>query len=150
MILFFLDGVLRNPKGAPIYEATALMHALSDSKKVTVLSKDNADAERWMKSTNVGLIDDMVDYSFINATEDKDYHLVEYCRARGKVDSVFTGDVELAKRLLEAGINTFLFLQPMYMRPEFRPDGRGRRAWQDIVDELDKQQDLYMDDERVQ
>lgn len=149
MILFFLDDVLRNAKGSPLYEVAAILNAVKDSKKVTILSKNNEDADRWLKSVNVGKIDDLVDYSFITAVEDKDYWLVEYCRANGKVDLVITADVDLAKRLLEVGVNTMLFLHPMYIRPEFRPDGRGRRKWDAIVEELDKQQELHAEDTRV-
>lgn len=149
MILFFLDDVLRNAKGSPIYEVAAILNAVKDSKKVTILSKSNEDADRWLKSVNIGKIDDLVDYSFITATDDKDYWLVEYCRANGKVDLVVTANVELAERLLEVGVNTLLFLHPMYIRPEFRPDGRGRRGWDAIVEEIDKQQELHAEDTRV-
>jgi len=149
MLLIFLDDVLRNPKGSPIYEVTAILNAVKDSKKVTVLSKDNRDTDRWLKSVNIGTVDDMVDYSVLPGKEDQDFKLVEYCRARGRVDLVITADVELATRLLEAGLNTFLFLHPMYIRPEFRPDGRNRASWDDIIAELGRQQGLYAEDDRV-
>lgn len=150
MILMFLDGVLRNAKDAPIYEMMAILNATRDSKKVTILAKDRTDAERWLKTVGLGKIDHLVDYKNVTATEDKDYWLVEHCRSQNKIDMVFTSDPELAKRLLEQGINTSLLLHPLYIRPEFRPDGRGKRSWDEIVEEMDKQQELYSEDSRVQ
>lgn len=123
--------------------------ALAPSKKVTVLCEDREDAERWMKTSNFGEIAETLDYSYISAVEDKDFALVQYCRSQGKVELVITADVELAERLLADGLHVLLFLHPMYMRPEFRPDGRGRRAWDAITEELDKQQKLYEEDRRV-
>ena len=149
MILMFLDGVLRTTNDAPIYESIAILSAVKDSKKVTVLAKDRADADRWLKSTGVGKIDNIVDHSHVTATEDKDFWMVEYCRAQGKITMVFTSDTVLAEKLLENGVTTMLLLHPMYIRPEFRPDGRGRKSWEAIVEEIDKQQEMYAEDERL-
>lgn len=150
MILIFLDGVLRAPNQGPLYEGTALFHALKDSKKVNILSKNNKDADRWLKLNNLGKVDDLYDYSYIaTATENHDYKLVEYCRSQAKIELVITADVELAEKLLTQGLHVLLFLHPMYIRPEFRPDGRGRRAWDAITAELDKQQELYAEDSRT-
>ena len=149
MILIFLDDVLRAPSQAPLYEGRDLYIALAPSKKVTVLCKDREDAERWMKTSNFGDIAETLDYSYITAVEDKDFALVQYCRSQGKVELVVTADVRLAEKLLADGLHVLLFLHPMYMRPEFRPDGRGRRDWDAITVELDKQQQLYAEDRRV-
>lgn len=149
MILIFLDDVMRTPKGSPLYEGVALYHALKYSKKLSVLAKDRQDAERWLKTNNVGKIDEVIDYAYISAVDNKDLALVEYCRSQGKVELVITADVALAERLLEEGLHTILFLHPMYIRPEFRPDGRGRRSWDAITEELDRQQELYAEDPRV-
>lgn len=149
MILIFLDDVLRAKTQAPVYEGRDLYLALAPSKKVTVLCKDREDAERWMKLSNFGEVAETLDYSYTTAVEDKDFALVQYCRSQGKVELVVTADIELAEKLLADGIHTLLFLHPMYMRPEFRPDGRGRRYWNAITTELDKQQQLYSEDSRI-
>ena len=149
MILIFLDDVLRTPKGSPLYEGVALYHALKESGKLSVLCKDRVDAERWLKASNVGAIDEIIDYSYITAVDNKDMALVEYCRSQGKVELVITASVPMAEQLLEQGLHTILFLHPLYIRPEFRPDGRGRRSWDAITAELDRQQELYSEDPRV-
>lgn len=149
MILIFLDDVLRAPSQAPLYEGRDLYLALAPSKKVTVLCKDREDAERWMKLSNFGDVAETIDYSYITAVDNKDLALVQYCRSQGKIELVVTADVPLAEKMLEDGLHVLLFLHPMYMRPEFRPDGRGRKSWDDITIELDKQQQLYLEDKRV-
>lgn len=127
-----------------------MFHVLRDSKKVNILSKDNKDAERWLKINNLGKIDELYDYSYIKTVEeDYDFRLVEYCRSQGKIELVITADVNLAERLLTQGLHVLLFLHPMYIRPEFRPDGRGRKSWDAITMELDKQQELYAEDSRT-
>lgn len=149
MILIFLDDVMRSHSKAPIYEGRDLYLALQPSKKVAVLCEDKDEAARWMKMSNYGEIAEMFDYSYITAVEDKDMALVQYCRSQGKIELVVTANVELSERLLAEGLHVLLFLHPIYMRPEFRPDGRGRRAWDAITTELDKQQLLYSEDNRV-
>jgi hypothetical protein len=57
----------------------------------------------------------------------------------------------LAKNLLEVGITTVVFLQPSYVKEEFRPDSRvGRKSWEDISTEIANQQDAIKEDPRVQ
>jgi hypothetical protein len=61
-----------------------------------------------------------------------------------------TDDVELTRKLIEAGIPTLVFLNPRYTRPEFRPDTRtGVKSWEAITDEMDKQQEIYREDVRL-
>ena len=82
--------------------------------------------------------------------EDPDIEQVKYVRSQGKVELVVTSDTELAKKLLEIGLDTLLFLHPTYLRPEFRPDGRqGIRSWAAIEEEIDKQIEMIREDPRV-
>jgi hypothetical protein len=42
-------------------------------------------------------------------------------------------------------------MQPIYMNEKFRPDGRqGVRSWQKIKEELESQQEAFLEDPRVQ
>jgi hypothetical protein len=76
---------------------------------------------------------------------------VEYVRSQGPVEMVICSDPVLGKRLLEAGITTLMFLQPSYIKEDFRPDSRqGVKSWSDIVDEIVKQQESFVEDPRVQ
>lgn len=149
MILIFIDDVMRTPKGSPLYQGTALYHVLKESKKVVLLAKDKDDAERWLKTNGIPKFDELLDHSYITPGDNNDLRLVEYCRSQGKIELVVTADIELSKYLLEQGIHTLMFLHPSYIRPEFRPDGRGRKAWDAVVQELDHQQELYADDRRI-
>ena len=151
MILIFLDGVLRDEsKHGAIYEGLALFRLFKDATKVVVLAKNQADAERWCKQNNILKVDEIVDYDIPAIGTDPDFRLVEYCRARGGLQLVITSDPRLAAKLLEIGVHTLLFLHPSYMRHEFRPDSRqGVKPWADIHEEINRQKEMMVGDERV-
>lgn len=149
-ILIFLDGVLRRAKDrSPIQEGTSLYKSLSEKTRVVVLAENKLEAERWFKENGMSQkLDDIVDYKD-KAADDQKFRQVDYCRSNGKISYVVTDDVDLAAKLLESGVTTYLFLAPRYIRPEFRPDGRGRKSWDAVIEEIDKQQELYSEDPRV-
>jgi hypothetical protein len=63
---------------------------------------------------------------------------------------VMTGNVESAKELLERGFRTLLLLDPEYIDPASRPDNRnGRKNWDEIQAEIDKQQEMFAEDPRI-
>jgi hypothetical protein len=79
-----------------------------------------------------------------------EFRQVEYVRSQGPVDFVITPDPKLTIKLLEIGITTMVFMNPIYIREEFRPDSKvGIKKWGDIVDELVRQQESYIEDNRV-
>lgn len=144
----FLDGVLRKDKTAPIRQGLLLYKALVDKQRVVVLCEKKDDAERWFKENKLTKIDDIV--SLEDSPVDTEYDLVEHIRSRGNITMVVTPDVELATQLLEKGVNTILFLEPKYIRPEFRPDiPRGAKVWANLVAEMDRQQGLIETDNRL-
>ena len=58
--------------------------------------------------------------------------------------------VESAKELLERGFRTLLLLDPEYIDPASRPDNKnGRKSWDDIQAEIDKQQEMFAEDPRI-
>ena len=124
--------------------------SLTERIRTVIIADDKEEAERWFKQNGMSKkLDDIVDYK---PTGELNVNLrrVEYCRNIGNVEFVVTADVDLAKELLQAGVTTYLFMQPKYMRPEFRPDGRqGRKSWDNITEELDRQQELYSEDPRL-
>ena len=149
-ILIFLDGVLRREKDrSPIQEGVSMYKSLIERSRVVVIADDKVEAERWFKENGMSQkLDDIVDIA-PKGELDLKFRRVDHCRSNGKVDFVVTDDPDLSKKLLEAGISTYLLLSPRYIRPEFRPDGRGRMSWDDIIEELDRQQELYKEDPRL-
>jgi hypothetical protein len=147
----FVDNVLRGAGNAPIYQGLALYRLLNDTNRVVLLCERKEEANRWLLTHRINKLDDLIDQTVIGRGEDKRLQQVEYCRSQGKVDFVVTGDIDLGKDLLEHGIDTFLFLHPMYIRPEFRPDGRegGPKHWKAIEEEVDRQLELYKEDPRT-
>jgi hypothetical protein len=146
----FVDDVLRSSTGSPIYQGLALYRMFNEDVRVVLLTDDREKTHRWLLEHRINTFDDLVDRNVPGVLDDPDLQQVKYCRSQGKVELVVTANVELAKKLLEIGLDTLLFLHPTYLRPEFRPDGRqGMKAWADIENEIDKQIEMIKEDPRV-
>ena len=150
-VIMFVDGVLRSHTGAPIYQGLAIYRLFNDGNRVVLLCNDRAKDDRWLKEHKINKLDDLIDKSIPLLTDFPEYRQVEYCRGKGTIDLVITSDPELAKRLIEVGITTMVFMQPSYIQERFRPDSsEGRRTWGAISDEIKKQQDTLLEDPRLQ
>lgn len=150
-ILMFVDGVLRSHTGAPITQGISLYRTLKDKTQVFLLCNHKERDDRWLREQKINLVDDLVGPDIPMSGEWLEWRQVEYCRGRGPVDYVVTSDPELVEKLLTTGVPSLMFLQPTYISEKFRPDSReGRKSWQDIRDEIVRQQELYSEDRRVQ
>ena len=149
-IVMFVDGVLRSESGSPIYQGLALYRMFNEDVRVILLTDEREKTNRWLLEHKINKFDDLIDRNVPGVLEDHDIEQVKYVRSQGKVELVVTSDTELAKKLLEIGLDTLLFLHPTYLRPEFRPDGRqGIRSWAAIEEEIDKQIEMIREDPRV-
>lgn len=150
-VLIFMDGVIRKERDQSIIlDGSALYKSLNENYRVLLLTNDKERTDIWLKTNNLAKkIDDIVQIED-SPLGDNELRTVEAVRSKGKVDFVVTDSPELTKKLIEVGITVLVFLQPRYARPEFRPDGRaGVKSWEAITEELDKQQGLYLEDERL-
>lgn len=146
----FVDGVLRSETGSPIYQGLALYRMFNEDVRVVLLCDDYAKTNRWLLEHKINKMDDLIDHNVPGVLDDPEFEQVKYCRSQGKVEVIVTADTDLAKKLLEIGLDTLLFLHPSYLRPEFRPDGRqGVKSWKSIEDEIDKQLEMIREDPRV-
>lgn len=144
----YMDGVLSN-RGVAIKDGLALYRTLKETMAVIILCEDKDKADRWMRENKLNKVDNIVDQTIPGVVDDPAFRQAEWCRSQGPVDYVVTADVDLAKKLLEFGFRTLLFLDPVYLDHKFRPDTRtGVRSWADIKAELEKQNDLYLEDKR--
>ena len=150
--LMFIDGVLRSHTNTPIYQGLGLYRLLAENNRVILLSANKEVDDVWLKQHKINKIDDLIgrDIPFMTL-ENPELRQVEHCRSNGPVEMVFTSNPVLAKQLLEIGITTNVFLQPSYIKEEFRPDSReGRKSWADIENEIVSQQDAILEDPRLQ
>ena len=149
-IVIFVDGVLRSETGSPIYQGLALYRMFNEDVRVILLCDERAKTNRWLLEHKINNMDDLIDQDVPGVLDDPELEQVKYCRSQGKVELVVTADIDLAKKLLEIGLDTLLFLHPTYLRPEFRPDGRqGMKKWADIEEEIDKQIEMIKEDPRI-
>lgn len=151
-ILMFIDGVMRDPRtNAPISQGMALYRTFREKSRVLLLSEDKSRADRWLRENKLSLFDDIVGGEMTAGSEFPEFAQVKYCRGLGPVDTVITSDPDLATKLLEIGVTTLMFLQPVYITEKFRPDSRqGARAWANIKNEIIAQQEALMEDGRLQ
>ena len=150
-ILMFVDHVLRSHTGTPIKQGLRLYRTLKEKDQVLLLCSHKGKDERWLKENKINLVDDLIGPDVPFLEESMEFRQVSHCRANWPLDLVITGDTEVAKRLLEAGITTMLFMQPVYISEKFRPDSRqGVRPWAELTEELIKQQESFIEDHRVQ
>ena len=146
----FIDGVLRNQQGAPIPQGMALYRVLKEKTNVFLLGPHKERDDRWLRNHRINTVDDLIGPDIPSATEWVEWRQVEYCRGKGSVELVITSDPELATKLLASGITSFMFLHPIYITEKFRPDSRdGRKSWDEIKDEIVRQQEMYVEDPRV-
>lgn len=148
----FLDGVMRNPTtNAPIPQGMQLYRTINDKGRVLLLCDHKEKADRWLRENKLALFDDLVGPEMTVGHDFPEYRQVEYCRSNGAVNFVVTSNPELAAKLLEVGITSLLFLQPVYIAEKFRPDGRqGAKSWDSIREEIVKQQEAFLEDGRIQ
>jgi hypothetical protein len=149
-VLMFVDGVLRSHTGAPIKQGVSLYRTLKERTQVFILCSNLAKDDRWLKEQKINLVDSLVGPDVPMASEWLELRQVEHCRGRGPVDYVITSDTKLSAKLLEIGVTTLMFLHPTYLAEKFRPDGReGKKSWQQIEEEIIRQQEMYVSDPRV-
>lgn len=148
-----IEGVLRSHNGSPIYQGIALFKLLSDSNKIFLLSKNKKIDERWLREQKLRGYDDMIGNDIPMFFNNILYSQVLHARnsSVGAFELAVVPDPDTAAKLLGVGITTLLFLHPFYVKEEFRPDSRkGVKSWSDIVNELERQQDSFSEDPRVQ
>jgi hypothetical protein len=146
----FLDGVLRSENKTPIFEGVSLYKALNVNGLVTIACDDQEEANRWCKEHKLVDIDGFISNKTVGEYEDKDFLKIQHQQASGPLHLIVTADMDLAVKCLENGIKTLLWLHPVYLSAKFRPDGRdGRKSWDAVVSELDRQVKLMLEDDRL-
>lgn len=149
-IIVFMDGVLRTDTKVPIFEGLYLYRTLNENTTVLLACSDEQEAARWCKEHKIKDVDGFIGDNKVNAVDDKDWLKIQLQQSAGRIYMVITPDLDLAKTCLENGVKVLAFLNPVYMSQKFRPDGReGRRSWDAVVGELDKQVNMLMEDERL-
>jgi hypothetical protein len=151
-VVIFVDGVMRRERDQSIImEGVALYKSLNETNRVILVCDDAERTDVWLKTNNLAKKLDDITAVVDTPLERPKLLTVETIRSKGKIDYVVTEDTELATQLIEVGIPVLVFLNPRYTRPEFRPDGReGRKSWDAINEELDRQQGLYDEDARLE
>ena len=149
----FIDGVLRSSSGAPIYQGLGIYKLLQEANKIYLFSENVERDERWLRENKLWKnTDDLIGPGVANGDPDIAFRQVMHCRSLGgSFEMAITSDPELTAKLLEKGVTTLMLVHPVYIDEKFRPDGRvGVKSWADITAEIERQQDQFSEDRRVQ
>ena len=149
-VLMFIDGVLRHTNtNAPIRNGMLLYYTLKEQNKVFLLANDKAKADTRLRQHKITKVDDIIGEVPMPG-EFPEFRQVEWLRSQGPIDYVITTDPNLTLKLLEIGVTTLVFMNPTYIREEFRPDSKvGIRKWDEIVEEIIQQQEAFIEDGRI-
>jgi len=151
-IVVELDGVLRGHRNdEPIPQGILITGALSAYNQITFITDLNpAQATQWINQNKVVDFDNVIDSSVHLEGETLKERQLKLARAKGAIDLFITSNPTLWAFAFEQGIPAMMFGIPSYLRPEFRPDAPKRlRAWDDIANEIAKQNELRTKDARI-
>jgi hypothetical protein len=126
-----------------------LYRSLNETNRVLILCKDKEKDNNWLKQNKIFKLDDLVDQNLTYLGDNPEYRQVEYVRGLGPVDYVITENPELAALLLQQGITALVFLNPLYIDDRYRPDSLTKKSWDEVIQELDKQEEALLEDPRV-
>ena len=142
---------MRSENKIPIFEGISLYKSLNANGLVMIACEDADEAARWCKEHKLDDVDGFISNKTVGEYENKNFLKIQHQRASGPLHMVVLADVDLAKKCLENGIKTLLWIHPIYLSAKFRPDGRtGRKSWDDLVKEYEHQIDLKMKDKRLE
>lgn len=149
-IIVFMDGVLRTETRVPISEGIYLYKSLNMNTTVMLACDNQEEAARWCIEHKLDDVDGFISNKSVANYENRDWLKIQSQMSAAPIYMVITSDLDLAKTCLENGVRVLSFIHPIYLSAKFRPDGRsGRKSWDALVGELDKQLELKMEDKRL-
>lgn len=150
-ILVELEGVLRGTKDEPIPAGILMIAQLAAYNSITFMTElTRAQAEQWINVNKVVDYDNLLDSSVGLVGEELSPRQMMVARSKGNIDLFVTNNPTNWAKAFEQGIPSIMFGVPSYTRLEFRPDAPKKvRAWNDIENEIRKQNELRTQDKRI-
>lgn len=155
-VAIVVDGILKQPNDtAVIIPGLMLYRSLVKDHKVSLIL-DSAAKEKvqyWLLMN--GLTDHVgeIYWEVTDSDDPQERRLEQIARLRrnGPLSCVFESDMEVAGKLLEAGVSTFLFIHPQYAHPEFRPGHSTSEPtpWNDLMSKVVRQKEARATDTRL-
>lgn len=154
-IAISVDGVLKQPNDSGvIIPGLMLYKSLVKDHRVTLIldSAKRKSIQNWLVMNSLTDHIGEVYWEEHDSDDICDRRIAQVgrIRASGPLAAVYEADVEVAARLLNAGIPTFLFLHPKYTHPEFRPGHSTEPTpWNQLVAEVIRQEEARATDTRL-
>lgn len=154
-VAIVVDGVLRQPNdSSPIISGLLVYKSLVKDHRVTLII-DSANKERvqyWLLMNSLTDHTGEVYWEEADSDDVCDRRIAQIGRLRknGPLALVYEANTDVATRLLNAGVPTFLFLHPQYTHPEFRPGYTNEPTpWNNLLAEKIRQQEARATDTRL-
>ena len=149
-ILVYVDGVLQGRKNALNKDGMLLYKSFKQFTRTVLIGEKFSLVDHFCRQNKFGVVDEIVDYTTVPPGDDIEFRIAMAQRAKGQIDYVVTPKPDLAKKLIEHGFRTLLFLDPIYLDHVARPDSRqGIKVWAELEAEIDRQQELLLEDPRI-
>ncbi len=136
MRVLITNRTLFDKNHQPIRFGRMLVESLVDSSYLVVLADDPARTRQDLFIHNIPTDSiEVVEY-------DPDLSLVDnILKIKGstRFDCLIDSDPAIATWAYSQGINCLLALEPKFMDPRFRPDGKGVVSWAHLLDEIESQ-----------
>lgn len=141
MRVLITDRCLFDSERHPIRFAENLVKVFKESGLVVILSEDAAQTRRDLVTNHIYGDLDVVEIDPDRSLEDN----VSTLRADSRIDVLMDSDPALITWAYSRGYNCLLAVEPKFMDPRFRPDGKGMVPWTQLVDEIENQTRMLAD-----
>jgi hypothetical protein len=150
-----VNGVMKGDNDvAPIIPGLLLYRSLVKTHRVSLIidESNRMQIQYWLKVN--GFIDHTNEVYFevddpIDVVERREAQ-ISRLRSTGSFSLLIESDMRVAKRMLETGVPTFLFLRPQYTHPDFDPNAQFEvTPWESILNEQIRQREARANDERL-
>lgn len=154
-VAIVVEGVLRAPNDTnPIMSGVLLYRSLVQTHRVTLIidSMAKEKVQYWLRMN--GLVDHAAEIYYEigdpeDATERRDRQ-VKRMKQNGPLTFMMESSPEVAEKMLEIGVPTLLYVHPLYMRPEHRPNySEAPPSWNSLVETIRVEKEMKAGDVRI-
>lgn len=154
-VAIVVEGILRQPNDSSVIISGLLLYkSLVKDHRVSLIFDSSAKEkiQYWLLMNSLTDHVNEIYYEDIDSDDAPTRRLAQIGRLRknGPLTLVFESNTEVAARLLEESIPTFLLLHPTYSHPAFRPGhSKEPTPWDKVVAEKIRQQEARATDTRL-
>ena len=141
MRVMMTDRCLFDSERHPIRFSESLVKVFKDAGLVVILSEDADQTRRDLITNRIYGDIDVYQIDGDRSLQDN----IASLRAEFRIDVIIDSDPALITWAYAQGYKCLLAVEPKFMDPRFRPDGKGLVPWTQLVDEIENQTKMLAD-----